>query len=110
MPIHLSPNYWLLETDHTAYALGLDAGGRLVNFYWGERLPSPADYPNLESSREWASFSAAGQAAREEYPAETGLKYIEPCFKAYYADGVRDTVLRFEKAAQQGNELRIQLY
>lgn len=109
MPIHLSPNYWLLETDHTAYALGLDAGGRLVNFYWGERLPSVEDYPNLESSREWASFSAAGQAAREEFPAETGLKYIEPCFKAYYGDGVRDTVLRFVTATQQGNELHIQL-
>ena len=83
--------------------------GRLVNFYWGERLLSPSDYPTQASSQNWASFSNAGQLAREEYPAETGLKYIEPCFKAYYADGVRDTVLEFEKAEVQGAELRIHL-
>jgi alpha-galactosidase len=110
MPIHLSPTYWILETDHTAYALGLDADGRLVNFYWGERLLNLSDYPTLRSSSNWASFSAAGQLAREEYPAETGLKYIEPCFKACYADGVRDTALHFEKAEQQGTELCIQLH
>ena len=109
MPIHHLTNSWILETGHTAYAFGLDSGGRLVNFYWGERLLSPSDYPTQALSQNWASFSNAGQLAREEYPAETGLKYIEPCFKAYYADGVRDTVLEFEKAEVQGAELRIHL-
>ena len=109
MPIYHLANYWILETEHTAYAFGLDSGGRLVNFYWGERLLSPSDYPTQASSQNWASFSNAGQLAREEYPAETGLKYIEPCFKAFYADGVRDTVLDFEKAEVQGAELRIHL-
>ena len=109
MPIHTSASHWILETDHTAYALGLDLDGRLVNLHWGARLPHPADYPAAPIPVGWASFNDAGQRAREEYPAETGLKYIEPCFKATYPDGVRDTVLRFEKAEHSDNELRIHL-
>ena len=109
MPIHSTPNFWILETDQTAYAFGLDADGRLVNCYWGERLLTPADYPAPGFSMGWASFNDAGQLAREEYPANTGLKYIEPCFKASFADGVRDAVLRFEKAEQDASELRISL-
>jgi alpha-galactosidase len=109
MPIHATPNFWILETAHTATAFGLDADGRLVNTYWGERLPAPSDYPTPVSPGGWASFNDAGQRAREEYPAETGLKYIEPCFKASYPDGVRDTVLRFERAEQTEDELRLHL-
>ena len=109
MPIQSSENRWILETDHTACALGLDADGRLVNLHWGARLPHPADYPAPRSPVGWASFNDAGQLAREEYPAGTGLKYIEPCFKALYPDGVRDTVLRFEKAEHSDDELRIHL-
>jgi alpha-galactosidase len=109
MPIQSTSNLWIIETDHTAYALGLDPDGRLVNCYWGERLLSPADYPIPTVRYGWASFNDAGHLAREEYPAESGLKYIEPCFKALYADGVRDTVLRFEKAEQVQDELRIHL-
>ena len=109
MPIHSMPNFWILETDQTAYAFGLDTDGRLVNCYWGERLLTPADYPTPGFSMGWASFNDAGQLAREEYPANTGLKYIEPCFKASFTDGVRDAVLRFEKAEQDASELRISL-
>jgi alpha-galactosidase len=109
MPIHSKSNLWVLETNHTAYVFGLDSDGRLVNTYWGERLLSFDDYPSPGYPGGWASFSDAGQLAREEYPADTGLKYIEPCFKACYADGVRDTVLRFESAERAGDELRISL-
>lgn len=109
MPIHTSQNFWILETDHTAYALGLDSEGRLVNLYWGERLPRVSDYPKESFPLNWASFSGAGQNAREEFPAETGLKYIEPCFKAVYPDGVRDSVLCFDKAEVTGDSLHIHL-
>ncbi len=109
MPIHSIANRWILETDHTAYAFGLDPQGRLVNTYWGERLLHPQDYPGSDFQHFWSSFNDLGQVAREEYPAETGLKYIEPCFKALFPDGVRDTVLRFDKAVQDGGELKIHL-
>ena len=35
---------------------------------------------------------------QEEYPAYAGTKYTEPCLKTTFADGVRDTVLRFAGA------------
>ena len=50
MPIHTSSNHWILETDHTAYAFGLDSDGRLVNVYWGEHLMRPEDYPDRRLS------------------------------------------------------------
>ena len=37
------------------------------------------------------------------------MKYSEPCFKAHYADGVRDTVLRFDKAEHTDTDLQIHL-
>ncbi|MGE5373791.1 MAG: alpha-galactosidase, partial [Bacteroidota bacterium] len=109
MPIHSTPDRWILETLHTAYAFGLDPEGRLVNDYWGERLTHPQDYPGNGLQQFWSSFNDLGQVAREEYPAESGLKYIEPCFKALYPDGVRDTVLRLERAEQKIDELAIYL-
>jgi alpha-galactosidase len=109
MPIYSFPDRWILETDHTAYAFGLDPEGRLVNIYWGERLLLTEDYPGTDFQHFWSSFNDLGQVAREEYPTETGLKYIEPCFKALYPDGVRDTVLRFEKAVPGEETLEIHL-
>lgn len=109
MSIHVFSDHWILETERTACVIGLDPDGRLVNFYWGERLLRPSDYPGGSTGFNWSSFNDAGQAAREEYPAETGLKYIEPCFKALYADGVRDTLLRFEKVEQHDGELLVHL-
>ncbi len=98
MPIHAIPNGWILETEATGYALGLDAAGMLVHTYWGARLPRPEDYPTPPAPREWASFNGIGQLAREEYPAYAGPKFTEPCFKADFANGVRDAVWLFESA------------
>jgi alpha-galactosidase len=98
MPIHAQERYWILETDHTGYALGINAEGLLVNGYWGARLPAPRDYPDAPPARGWASFNAPAHLAPEEYPAYAGPKYIEPCLKATFADGTRDAVLRFERA------------
>lgn len=98
MPIHTTSNGWILETHQTGYAMGLDPNGLLVHTYWGARLPRPQDYPTPPASREWASFNGIGHLACEEYPAYAGTKYSEPCFKATFANGVRDTVWVFEKA------------
>jgi alpha-galactosidase len=99
MPIHTTSTGWILETDATGYALGLDASGLLVHTYWGARLSCPTDYPTPPSPRQWASFNGFGQLAREEYPAYAGVKFTEPCFKVSFANGVRDAVWTFERAA-----------
>ena len=98
MPIQTIPTGWILETNAAGYALGVDASGLLVHTYWGARLPYLKDYPTPPPPAQWASFNGIGQLAREEYPAYAGTKYSEPCFKASFANGVRDAVWVFEQA------------
>jgi alpha-galactosidase len=91
--------YWILETAHTAYALGINARGILTSTYWGTLLPFPEDYPQpTDTAEAWASFTGHGQLAPEEYPAYAGVKYSEPSLKVTLANGVRDTVLQFVAA------------
>lgn len=101
MPVLVGKNYWILETDHTAYAFGVTPNGVLVHTYWGVRLAGAADYPAAVDVETWAAFSGATHRAPEEYPAYAGTKYVEPCLKTTFADGVRDTVLHFVEAEVQ---------
>ena len=98
MPIHARDNYWVLETANTAYAFGLTPRGMLAHAYWGARLPCVEDYPDVADSPGWASFTDGDHITPEEYPAYAGAKYVEPCLKATFADGVRDVVLTFAGA------------
>jgi alpha-galactosidase len=109
MTIHADDRGWILETARSAYALGVNTSGCLVNRYWGARLPYAEDYPPPPDSEGWASFNGAGQVLAEEFPAYAGLKYIEPCLKVMFADGVRDVVLHFARAVVEGDELRTDL-
>ena len=104
MPVRSTPDTWILETDHTAYALGLNPRGMLIHLYWGTRLPDSADYSSAPDSFGWASFSGPGHLLREEYPAPTGLKYVDPCLLTIFSDGTRDTVLVFDHADQNTEE------
>lgn len=98
MPIHAAERGWVLETANTGYALGLNEAGLLAHRYWGARLPNVGDYPPAPSPNEWASFNRPAQLTPEEYPGYEDMKYIDPCLKVTFADGVRDVVLRFEAA------------
>ncbi len=98
MPIHTLPNYWILETRTTAYAFGLNEAGLLTHCYWGQRLTQPGDYPQPVNPMNWASFSGSAHLTPEEYPAYAGTKFIDPCLKITFPDGVRDVVLRFDSA------------
>ncbi len=111
MPILDRRNYWVLETDHTAYAFGINARGLLVHAYWGARLPFADDYPLPPDAGDYASWSGPSHLLPEEYPGHGGVKYTEPCLKTTFADGVRDTVLQFAGAeiVDGANELHVTL-
>ncbi|MFN8377572.1 MAG: alpha-galactosidase [Anaerolineae bacterium] len=110
MPVFWNERGWVLETERTAYAFGVNAEGYLVHRYWGARLPSHEDYPAPRESSGWASFNGPGQLLQEEYPAYAGAKYIEPCLKVTFADGVRDTVLQLQRAEEHPDEVRVHLH
>lgn len=111
MPIHATEGGWVIETSSTGYALGLNPAGLLVHRYWGRRLPDPADYPAAAQPRPWG-FNSPAQLVREEYPGYEDVKFIDPCLKLSFADGVRDVALRFVQAETlvgAAPELRIHL-
>jgi alpha-galactosidase len=95
MPIFHDRNNWVLETRRTAYVIGLNSCGLLVQHYWGTRLPNFSDYPAPVDPGGYSATSEFTHLLPEEYPAFAGLKYIDPCLKVEFADGIRDTVLRF---------------
>lgn len=97
MPIHTANRAWVLETRHCGYALGVNAQGLLAHRYWGARLPRVEDYPPAPDPPFWASFESPAQRTPEEYPGHGGIKYIDPCLKVTFADGVRDVVLQLQR-------------
>lgn len=112
MPIVTTESGWALETQSNGYALGLNPAGRLIHCYWGARLPQPSDYPAPSSSEGWASFNGPAQIETEEYPGYGGTKYIDPCLKVTFADGVRDLLLQFDSVEidHDADELHIRLH
>ena len=98
MPIRTTGKGWVLETETMGYALGLNESGLLVHCYWGLRLPRVEDYPAAPEPEAWASFNSPSHLTPEEYPAYADMKFIDPCLKASFGDGTRDTVLRFVRA------------
>ncbi len=98
MPIYATDQNWILETQTTGYALGVNQAGLLTHRYWGTRLLDGADYPPALDPGIREGFNSPAQFTPEEYPGYGDLKFIEPCLKVTFADGVRDVVLRFESA------------
>src|SRR4029079_11856093 len=83
----------------------------LTHRYWRARLKSPEDYPAAANPGPYA-FNSSAQLTPEEYPGYEDIKFIDPCLKVTFADGVRDVVLRFDSAeVRPGDvpELRIHL-
>jgi alpha-galactosidase len=104
MGIQSSETGWVLETANTGYAFGLNASGLLTHRYWGPRLPYMDDYPPAVNPPGWASFNNPEHLTPEEYPGYAGMKFIDPCLKVIYEDGVRDVVLRFDHAEVSGTD------
>ncbi len=109
MTIHTSNNGWILETNNTAYAFGLNEAGLLPHRYWGGRLPNLSDYPPAPNPMGWASFNNAPQLTPEEYPGNNDIKFIEPAIKVTFADGVRVTELQFISSEVKDETLFITL-
>jgi alpha-galactosidase len=87
-----------LETDRTAYVLGLDKDGNLGHVYWGSRLELDTDYAGVGAARQWP-FERSRDASRQEYSAWGGVNYNEPGLKATFADGTRAVELAYAAAS-----------
>src|ERR1700733_10811492 len=98
---------WLLETDRSSYALGVNEQNSLQTVYLGKRLVRDGDLPPARTGREYRSFRSRETMSNEEDPGWGGLRYNEPCLKASLADGTRDLVLAYVSHEIRGDTLTI---
>ncbi len=97
---------WILETQRTTYALGVNQKNELQNVYWGGRITRDDDVPAARLPGSFAFESPEG-IQNEEYPAWGGMRYAEPCVKITQANGNRDVVLNYVSHQINGEDLRI---
>ena len=69
---------WLLHTDSSAYALGVNPRGELENLYWGGPLWRMDDIPAAQGGRDASSFDPAQSLINEEFVGWGGARYLEP--------------------------------
>jgi alpha-galactosidase len=99
---------WVLETQSTSYALGVNERNELQHLYWGRKLARDEDYPQARSAAAFAFESREG-LTNEEYPGWGGMRYAEPCLKVTLEDGVRDVVLKYLSHQARGDGLEVRL-
>lgn len=102
-------NSWILETNNTAYVIGISKEGLLLNTYYGEKLPFQEDYPCAQIRQEWSSFSHSEGQSTEEYSAWGGPRYNEPCLKAILPGGNRNLEISYHSYSINDNILTINL-
>lgn len=86
---------WQLKTKRTRYVFGLDEHGFLQHMYWGLSLAFETDYGEPACYGDWVHEREEG-LSQEEFPAWGDLKFLEPCLKASFSDGVRAVVLAYD--------------
>jgi alpha-galactosidase len=86
---------WVIDTDNTTYAVGVNERGELQELYWGAKLTRAEDLGTPHSSPGRASFDSSETNTNSEYPGWGGVFYAEPCLKVTRADGGRDLVLHY---------------
>ncbi len=109
MGITARDRYWLLESGSTAFALGLDDTGLLIQTWYGPRLPRFEDYPPARRGDFYPSENPMQHTHQELATGEAGVS-DERSIDGNSASGVRGFVLRFDSAAVEGdNTLRLTL-
>lgn len=100
---------WILSTERTTYAVGLNEHDELQTVYWGAKLTSDHDLSPARLRPEHASFDSSETMSNLEYPGWGGRYYNEPALKVTLASGVRDLVLKFTSQEIHDDTLEIHL-
>ena len=100
---------WLLQTNHSSYAMGVGPDGQLEHLYWGGPLWRIEDIAAATNKKDISSFDPREMLENEEFPGWGGKRYYEPSLKITRADGDRDLVLHYQSQETKGDELTITL-
>ena len=96
MSIAISTNEktFLLSTEKTSYAFGIDDQGLVRHLYWGKKISSPEEL-EMPQLTEVSTNDPVYEITSEEFPVHGGLRYKESCLKAIFADGTRELVYQY---------------
>jgi alpha-galactosidase len=94
-----TPQTFRLDGGPTTYAFGVNGRGELQALYWGGRLGAHDAIPAAHSLPEAASFDSPYTTTPQEFGSWGSGLFTEPALKVTFADGNRDLVLHFMKAA-----------
>jgi alpha-galactosidase len=110
-PVEFSPatKVWVLHTDSSAYALGVNERGELQHLYWGGPLWRIDDIAAARGGRDASSFDPAQSLINEEFAGWGGARYLEPCVKITRANGIGDLVLHYASHSIDADTLKIVL-
>ncbi len=89
-----------LDGGNSTYAFGVNEHGELQPLYWGGRLGPHDSVPPAHSLPEMASFDSPYTTTPQEYAGWGAGLFTEPALKVTFADGNRDLVLHFVRAAK----------
>jgi alpha-galactosidase len=92
-----------LDGGNVTYAFGVNERGELQPLYWGGKISAGDEIPAARSNPEMASFDSPYTTTPKEYASWGAGLFTEPALKITFADGNRDLVLHFEKAARSGD-------
>lgn len=103
---------FLLSTDSTSYAFGIDDQGLVRHLYWGKKLLS-AEELEMPQLTEVSTNDPVFEITPEEFPVHGGLRYKEHCLKAAFTDGTRELVYQYcgydVEQTEEGEELIVHL-
>ena len=94
-----SPRSFRLDGGDTTYAFGVNERGEVQSLYWGGHLGAHDAIPAAHSQPEMASFDSPYTNTPQEFASWGAGLFTEPALKVTFADGNRDLVLHFVKAA-----------
>ena len=85
---------FLLSTQSTSYAFGIDDQGLVRHLYWGKKIQSADDF-ELPQLTEVSTNDPVFEITPEEFPVHGGLRYKEHCLKVAFPDGTRELVYEY---------------
>ena len=92
--VNTKNDVFLLSTQSTSYAFGIDDRGLVRHLYWGKKLPD-VDELEMPQLTEVSTNDPVFEITPEEFPVHGGLRYKEHCLKATFADGTRELVYQY---------------
>ena len=96
-----------LDGGQVTYAFGINEAGQLQSAYWGGRLGDGDPLGPVKSVGGHSSFDLSASVTPQEFPAQGGGIFSEVALKVAYADGNRDTVLRYVSHKIDGDSIAI---